>query len=436
MKQAVFWFRRDLRVEDNHGLFKALTENDKVFPLFIFDETIIDELEEDDHRLTFIYETLEHLNQTLGGQQLIRYYKGDPETIFKALFEEIKIDALYTNADYEPYARLRDKKIYDLCTAKGITFHRPKDHVIFERDEIVKDDHSPYVVFTPYKRRWLNCFNPEQHCATYNTSAFLNRLAPLAFTSYQVSHLEDFNKKVALLKAPQYNLSSQRIEAYEATRNFMDADGTSKLGTYLRFGTVSTRAVVQSAFKAKNHTFLSELIWREFFQQILWHFPKTVSQSFKAPYDQIKWSNSRDDFEKWCSGNTGYPLVDAGMRELNQTGYMHNRVRMLTASFLCKHLLIDWRWGEAYFAKKLFDFELASNVGNWQWAAGSGVDAAPYFRIFNPTTQIQKFDKQLKYINKWVPEHHELTYPSPMVDHKMARERCLATYNAALKPNS
>ena len=249
-----------------------------------------------------------------------------------------------------------------------------------------------------------------------------------------VKKLEDFGKHRASLSAPTFSLDPERIENYEATRNFMEVDGTTKIGAYLRFGTQSTRYAVAKALEAKNSTYLSELIWREFFQQILWHFPKTVSQSFKPQYDRIKWRNNPTEFERWCEGTTGYALVDAGMRELNQTGYMHNRVRMLTASFLCKHLLIDWRWGEAYFAKKLFDFELASNVGNWQWAAGSGVDAAPYFRIFNPTTQIQKFDKNLTYIKQWVPDFQEFNYPAPIVEHKEARERCLATYNQALKP--
>ena len=283
----------------------------------------------------------------------------------------------------------------------------------------------------------MSQFDKAKHLRNYPSEQYLFKLKRFSkVTAEAINKLEDFGKHRASLSAPTFNLDPERIENYEATRNFMEVDGTTKLGTYLRFGTQSTRQIVAKALEASNSTFLSELIWREFFQQILWHFPKTVSQSFKPQYDLIKWRNNLTEFERWCEGNTGYALVDAGMRELNQTGYMHNRVRMLTASFLCKHLLIDWRWGEAYFAKKLFDYELASNVGNWQWAAGSGVDAAPYFRIFNPTTQIQKFDKNLTYIKQWVPEFQEFSYASPIVDHKEARERCLSTYNQALKPNS
>ena len=437
MKKALFWFRRDLRFEDNHALYRALIENDEVYPFFIFDPSILNELPSDDHRLTFIFDTLEQLNGQLAHERPISYFFGDPKTIIEQLLGATPGASLYLNSDYEPYARTRDKHIFDLCQQTDHLFFRLKDHVIFEQNEVVKDDGQPYVVFTPYKKKWLSEFDRSKHLPIYPSEQYLFKLKRFSkMTVGSVKKLEDFGKQRASLSAPNFNLNRERIENYEATRNFMEADGTTKLGTHLRFGTQSTRHIVARALEAHNSTFLSELIWREFFQQILWHFPKTVSQSFKPQYDRIEWRNIPTEFERWCQGTTGYALVDAGMRELNQTGYMHNRVRMLTASFLCKHLLIDWRWGEAYFAKKLFDYELASNVGNWQWAAGSGVDAAPYFRIFNPTTQIQKFDKNLTYIKQWVPEFQELSYASPIVDHKEARERCLSTYNQALKPNS
>ena len=233
-------------------------------------------------------------------------------------------------------------------------------------------------------------------------------------------------------KIKKHTVTPALIQNYEDTRNFPAQDSTSKLGPHLRFGTVSIRKMIEKAITEKNEIFWQELIWREFFMQILWHFPHTSKNSFKAKYDRIDWRNNEAEFLKWCNGQTGYPLVDAGMRQLNKTGFMHNRIRMLVGSFLCKHLLIDWRWGEAYFAEKLHDYEMASNIGNWQWVAGSGVDAAPYFRIFNPTTQIKKFDNDLAYIKKWVPDFQEFTYPKEMVDHKEARERCLATYKEAL----
>jgi deoxyribodipyrimidine photo-lyase len=435
MQKALFWFRRDLRLEDNNALYRALIENDQVYPFFIFDPSILEELPSDDHRLTFIFDTLERLNTQLATERPISYFFGAPEVVIEKLLAPCAGAALYTNADYEPYARIRDKKVYDLCQRLNRPFYRLKDHVIFEQNEIVKDDGRPYVVFTPFKKKWLSTFNWAKHLPNYPSENYLFKLTRFSSLPAEVvCKLEDFGKKHSSLAAPSFSLATERIENYEATRNFMEVDGTTKLGTYLRFGTQSTRHIVAKAFEARNSTFLSELIWREFFQQIIWHFPKTMSQSFKPQYDRIKWRNDPAEFERWCEGTTGYALVDAGMRELNQTGYMHNRVRMLTASFLCKHLLIDWRWGEAYFAKKLFDYELASNVGNWQWAAGSGVDAAPYFRIFNPTTQIQKFDKNLIYIKQWVPDFQEFSYPAPIIDHKEARERCLTTYNQALKP--
>ena len=431
---GIFWFRRDLRLEDHKILYKALRECEKVSLLFIFDKEILDQLPRDDHRVSFLFQRLSLLQSELQvtGKQLQLLY-GNPFEVFEELVEKNSIDIVYTSADYEPYARKRDGKVADLLASKNISFIRLKEGVVFEQNEIVKDDGSPYVVFTPYKKKWMAALRPESDLASFPSEHHLNNVSSSTLNSnYTVAELSDFGFKKSSLTAPTSRLTPSLIDQYEATRNFPGIPGTSQLGVYLRFGTISIRKLVREALDSTNHTFLSELIWREFFQQILWHFPHTVTRSFKPAYDAIPWRNTPEDLEKWKQGKTGYALVDAGMRELNATGYMHNRVRMLTASFLCKHLLIDWRLGEAYFAEKLFDFELASNIGNWQWAAGSGVDAAPYFRIFNPETQISKFDRDLSYIRKWVPEFESLSY-QPIVDHKFARERCLTTYKSALQ---
>jgi len=429
---AIFWFRRDLRLFDHKVLHEALTECDSVSPIFIFDPSILDHLQKNDHRVQFIFDSLKSLNKSLESKQkFIQIFFGKPTSVFKQLVKENSIQRVYTSADYEPYARKRDGEIAKLLKEHGIELIRKKEGVIFEQDEVVKDDGSPYVVFTPYKKKWMSQLNPEEDFKEFNIAPYLDKFNTLSTQLKIVQVLSDIGFSPSNLSAPTIRLNDAIIHNYEDTRNFPSVPGTSQLGTSLRFGTVSIRQLAKKAFQSTNHTFLSELIWREFFQQILWHFPKTVNYSFKPAYDRIEWRNAPEDFERWKEGKTGYALVDAGMRELNATGYMHNRVRMLVASFLCKHLLIDWRLGEAYFAEKLFDFELASNVGNWQWAAGSGVDAAPYFRIFNPITQVKKFDADLRYIRKWVPEFESIRY-QPMVDHKFARERCLSTYKQAL----
>lgn len=428
---AVFWFRRDLRLDDNIGLLESLKSGYPVLPIFIFDTNILDKLSKDDPRVTFIHKTLQALRKELQSnyKNNIALYHGDPLTIFKDLIATHNITAVYTNRDYEPSAIKRDRKIKALLEERNVTFHSYKDQVIFDRNEIVKNDGSPYVVYTPYMRKWKETFK-KASLDTDNTSLYLNRF--INNISLPNLSLESIGFHESKIKVPEYDISSSLIKKYDETRNFPFADSTSYLGPHLRFGTVSIRKVIQTAIADKNETFWNELIWREFFIQILWHFPETVTKSFKPKYDRIEWRNNEDEFKLWCEGKTGYPLVDAGMRQLNKTGFMHNRVRMLVGSFLCKHLLIDWRWGEAYFAEKLLDYEMASNVGNWQWVAGCGVDAAPYFRIFNPTTQIKNFDKELAYINLWVEDLNELMYPSPMVDHKFARERCLNTYKKAL----
>lgn len=433
-KISIFWFRRDLRLDDNVGLYQALQGNFPVLPIFIFDPEILGNLPKKDPRVSFIHLQLQKLRNQLQGnhQSGIALYHGNPLSVYKKLMEAYEVQQVYTNHDYEPYALERDAKVKAYLKEKGVSLQTFKDQVIFEKNEVVKDDGDPYVVYTPYMKRWKEAFNPSIHLVDYDTHSLMGKNIYTA-SSFPNLTLKEIGFETADIKVPDYKVSGDLIQHYKETRDYPAIQqGTSRLGPHLRFGTVSIRKMVQKAIAEKDRTFQNELIWREFFMQILWHFPKTVNHAFKPKYDRIEWRNNKDDFERWKTGNTGYVLVDAGMRELNATGYMHNRVRMLVASFLCKHLLIDWRWGEAYFAEKLLDYELASNVGNWQWVAGSGVDAAPYFRIFNPMTQAEKFDKQLKYIHKWVPEFQELTYPTPMVDHKMARERCLKVYKEAV----
>ncbi len=429
---SVFWFRRDLRLDDNVGFLEALKGDFPVLAIFIFDSEILDKLPQDDARVTFLHETLQKMRNELQDQynSSIAMYHGDPETVFKKLINDFTIKTVFTNHDYEPYAKERDEQIKKLLSKKDIEFKTYKDQVIFEKDEVVKDDGDPYVVYTPYKNKWKSIFK-EDNLKIHYTSQYMDNL--IEHSRLPNLSLSDIGFKTSSIKVPDYTVTPTLIENYEDTRNFpAKENGTSRLGPHLRFGTVSIRKMIKKAIAEKNEVFWSELIWREFFMQILWHFPHTQEEAFRAKYDRIEWRNNENEFEKWKNGETGYALVDAGMRELNKTGYMHNRVRMLVASFLCKHLLIDWRWGEAYFAEKLLDYEMSSNVGNWQWAAGSGVDAAPYFRIFNPMTQVDKFDKQKEYINKWVPDLQEMTYPDKMVDHKEARERCLKVYKEAV----
>ena len=427
----IFWFRRDLRLDDNVGFYNALKSEHPVLPIFIFDEEILKKLPKDDARITFIYETLQKMRTKLEDKNSssIAMFHGKPAIVYKNLLEKYNIDTVFTNRDYEPYAKERDDKIQQLLNDHTIKFKTFKDQVIFEQNEVTKKDGLPYVVYTPYMKVWKEQFKTHT-LDFYYTSSFLKNL--IQDKELPNLTLSDIGFAKSNQKIKKHIVTPALIQNYEDTRNFPAQDSTSKLGPHLRFGTVSIRKMIEKAITEKNEIFWQELIWREFFMQILWHFPHTSKKSFKAKYDRIEWRNNEAEFLKWCNGQTGYPLVDAGMRQLNETGFMHNRIRMLVGSFLCKHLLIDWRWGEAYFAEKLHDYEMASNIGNWQWVAGSGVDAAPYFRIFNPTTQIKKFDNDLAYIKKWVPDFQELTYPKEMVDHKEARERCLATYKEAL----
>ena len=429
---AVFWFRRDLRLEDNTGLYKALTSGTPVLPIFIFDSEILKELPRNDARVSFIHQQLRQMRNTLQEEYgaSLALFHGKPVEVFQGLLEQWQVSAVYTNRDYEPYAKERDAAVQALLETDGIPFHTFKDQVIFEKSEVVKGDGDPYVVYTPYMKKWKEVFAEAGEVEPTPSESKLEHV--ISDKDLPYVSLEDIGFEQSSISVPDYDLGDDLISSYEKTRNIPARDGTSHLGPHLRFGTVSVRKALARARKAENETFWNELIWREFFMQILWHFPHTVDQAFKKKYDRIRWRNREEEFQRWKEGKTGYALVDAGMRQLNKTGYMHNRVRMLVASFLCKHLLIDWRWGEAYFAEKLLDYELSSNVGNWQWAAGSGVDAAPYFRIFNPMTQVDKFDKEKTYIRKWIPEYGTDSYPEKMVDHKEARERCLETYKEAL----
>lgn len=427
-----FWFRRDLRLDDNTGLYHALKSGKKVQCVFIFDKNILDKLEEkSDRRVVFIHRQLEQINKELisFGSSLLTVHD-TPENAWRKWIKEFDIDAIFTNHDYEPYAQKRDEGLKNIFEENKINFNTYKDQVIFEKSEIIKDDGKPYTVFTPFKNKYLKNLSPAE-LKSNDTSKFndnFHQIKPL-----HILKLSDIGFKDLNINFPEKSFPSAIIKNYAEKRDFPGLSATSQLSIHLRFGTISIRKLAKEAIKQKSDVFLNELIWREFYQMILWHFPHVEKSAFKPAYDHIQWRNNETEFHKWCEGKTGYPIVDAGMREINQTGFMHNRVRMIVASFLVKHLLIDWRWGEAYFAKNLIDFDLASNNGGWQWAAGSGCDAAPYFRIFNPSEQTKKFDPEFKYIKKWVPEFEELNYPPPIVDHKFARERALSVYKKSLQ---
>lgn len=428
-KVSIFWFRRDLRISDNCGLFHALSAELPVQPVFIFDKDILDKLNDPkDARVHFIHQELHRLQGLMkerGATLDVRV--GKPLEVWKQLAEDYNIGRVYANKDYEPYARERDKAVYDWLGDQGITFKAKKDHVIFEKGDVLKADRDPYVVYTPYSKLWKQKLGAD-HLEAYPSESTNNWHQAEA---KPIPKLASFGFKETSIPIPSRVPDLKIIKTYHDTRDLPAVEGTSRLGIHLRFGTISLRDLVKRT-KNVNVKYLNELIWRDFYQAILWHFPQVVKHNFSRKYDAIAWRNDEKEFEKWCQGKTGYPIVDAGMRELNETGYMHNRVRMIVASFLTKHLLIHWSWGEAYFAEKLLDFELASNNGGWQWAAGTGVDAAPYFRIFNPYTQTEKFDPKLQYVKHWVPELGSKDYPEAIVDHKMARERAIATYKEGL----
>lgn len=431
MKVTIFWFRRDLRLDDNAGLYYALMKTAPVLPVFIFDKNILEDLsDKQDNRLQFIHQNIVRLQAELSdlGSAINCFYT-TPIEAFMELVSQYEIESVFANKDYEPYAIERDHDIGTFLKEHNIAFKLYKDQVIFEQQEILKDNQEPYAVFTPFSRKWKEKLN-DFYLKSYPTLLYKKNF--LQTSSFPVPTLFDLGfeeNNIAFLEA---TATETVISNYDETRDIPAIQGTSRLGIHLRFGTVSIRKLVRKAL-ALNETFLNELIWREFFMMLLWHFPRLVYTSYRQEYDNIQWRNNEHEFQLWCEGKTGYPIVDAGMRQLNETGFMHNRVRMITASFLCKHLLVDWRWGEAYFAKKLLDYDLAANNGNWQWAAGCGCDAAPYFRIFSPQRQTEKFDPKLIYIKKWIPELDTFDYPLPIVEHSFARERCLTTYKKALR---
>ena len=429
---SICWFRRDLRLHDNAALYHALNDEYPVVPIFIFDRAILDLLEDKlDRRVEFIHNAVTDMQQQLvqiGSSMEVVY--GFPAEVFKAILQNYDVKKVFTNHDYEPYAKERDEEIKKLLNNAGASMHTFKDQVIFEKLEVTKDDGKPYTVFTPYSKRWKAQLNTEV-LKSYSTE----KLFPKFYRqeAQPIPSLEEMGFQKAGLPFPSLLVKDEIIKKYKEQRDIPSVEGTSRLSVHLRFGTISIRELANHT-KDLNEAFLNELIWRDFYHMILWNFPQVgKGKSFKPEYDFIQWRNNEKEFEAWCNGQTGYPIVDAGMRELNSTGFMHNRVRMIVASFLCKHLLIDWRWGEAYFAKKLLDFDLAANNGGWQWAAGSGCDAAPYFRIFNPYLQTQKFDGELKYIRKWVPEFEGFDYVKPVVEHEYARKRCLEVYGKTLK---
>jgi deoxyribodipyrimidine photo-lyase len=439
-KITLFWFRRDLRLHDNAGLYHALKSTSAVLPVFIFDKEILDDLEDKkDARVSFLYDTCVEIKkdlEALGSTLIIKY--GTPLNVWESLVSKYEIDTVYTNRDFEPYALKRDNAVAHLLENKGIRYLSFKDHVLFEKEEILKDDGTPYTVFTPYSRKWKAKLDSKSAAAgeagsyylqSYPNERYFDNFHQMEKT--EMPSLSSLGFENTNIPIPPKQVSQGLVRNYDKTRNFPGIEGTSRLGIHFRFGTVSIREKARKA-RALNETFLNELIWRDFYSMILAHFPHVVDRPFRKKYEFIQWRNNETEFRNWCTGETGYPIVDAGMRELNSTGYMHNRVRMVVASFLTKHLLIDWRWGEAYFAKKLLDFDLSSNNGGWQWAAGCGTDAAPYFRIFNPEAQLKKFDKDLTYVKKWVPEYGTDKYVSPIVDHKIARERCLKVYKEGL----
>ncbi len=430
MSIAIFWFRRDLRLNDNKAFFRALKSSGKVLPLFIFDDVILDTLPQNDHRVEFIHSTLSVIDQVLRKQGSgILVKKGRPISVFSRLLEEFDIEAVHSNADHEPYGRERDQKVGALLASRGIGFFQELDHLVLTAHDALKPDGKPYNVFTPYSRRWKEVLE-HRASAEFPSESLLQNCFKGQVDRFPA--LEEIGFKPSGMAMPIATIDRDLIKNYHETRNFPAVNGVSLLSPHLRFGTISIRKLVKLA-QGLNETFLNELIWREFYAMILHHFPRVVNESFRPEYDRIVWLNNKEEFERWKQGRTGFPMVDAGMRQLSATGYMHNRLRMVTASFLTKHLLIDWRWGQAWFADKLFDFELSSNNGGWQWSAGTGTDAAPYFRIFNPVEQQKKFDPEEKYIRQWIAEYGTNTYPAPIIDLKIARERCLAAYKKAIR---
>lgn len=430
------WLRRDLRLHDHAALYHALRSGHPVLPVFIFDRDILDAIDDRrDRRVEFIHQEISRLSEQLramGTTLLVRY--GKPLDVWRDLLDAYPIAEVHAARDYEVYAKDRDAAVEKLLAERGAPLHLHKDQVLFEGDEIRTGGGTPYTVFGPYRKKWQATLN-EFFLKSYPTEPYVDQF--LKTSPLPVPSLAEMNFSAVGEPFPPREIDLGLIRTYDQTRDTPALErGTSRLGIHLRFGTVSIRELARAA-QAHNQTFLSELIWRDFYFQVLDHFPRVGrGRAFREAYEGIRWRNDETEFAAWCDGRTGYPLVDAGMRQLNATGFMHNRVRMVTASFLIKHLLIDWRWGEAYFAQKLLCYDLSANNGGWQWAAGSGTDAAPYFRVFNPASQQKKFDPKFEYVREWVPEFGTPAYPKPLVDHEFARDRVLAAYREALKPGS
>ena len=470
---ALFWFRRDLRATDNAGLYHALKSARRVYCVFVFDTEILDALPNKlDRRVEFILESVGELEaslRALGGGLMVRHARAD--ALIPALARELNVDAVFVNDDYEPLAIARDLRVRDELMRNDIGFHAFKDTVIFEKGEVLTQAGGSYSVFTPYKNAWLKKLD-DFYLKAYPVHAYAIRLAPspaneslptLASLGFEPTNLKalgiDAGESGARRRLEDF---VERMERYRDARDFPAVKGVSWLSVHNRFGTVSIRELAALAhaetLRRKNpgaETWLGELIWRDFYFQILYHHPHVVASAFRREYDAIEWPNDNALFAAWCEARTGYPIIDAAMRQINQTGYMHNRLRMIVASFLTKDLLIDWRLGEKYFADNLNDFDLAANNGGWQWAASTGCDAQPYFRIFNPVTQSERFDPAGKFIRRYLPElknvpdkfiHAPWTmplpeqqscaavigndYPAPVVDHAVQREKALALYKA------
>lgn len=427
---ALFWFRRDLRLKDNHGLFQALKSGRPVTCIYIFDTNRLSQLEKNDARITFIHNTLSDLKKELeeyGSTLDVRF--GDPVKIFPHLIRVYNFRQVFANHDYDSYSTELDHKVRNLLMEHSIKFRSFKDHVIFEKNEIIDSKNEPYVTFDPYFKKWKKSITFNK-VFNYKSEFYLKNLFNMSPIEFPTINQIGFEKSKIEFNSPSLSLST--IKNYDKTKTFPGIkNGTSRIGIHLRYGTISVRECVNFAL-SHNDSWLTELIWRDFYNQILFHFPHIENSSFKKSYDKIKWENNEELFQKWCEGNTGYPLVDAGMRELKNTGYMHSQIRIIVSSFLCKNLRIDWRWGERYFSKHLLDFDLASNIGGWQGAAGSGVESTPYFQVSNPLKQTHSFDPQLTYIKKWVPEFKNPDYPKPIVDFIESREICFKMYKKAI----
>ncbi|TGE15405.1 cryptochrome/photolyase family protein [Hymenobacter elongatus] len=433
-KIVLFWHRRDLRLHDNAGLAVALQSGLPVVPLFIYDREILDQLpSRRDARVTFIYDEVERLGRQTeqAGGTFLAFY-GRPLEVFAQLVQHYEVAGVYTNEDYEPYAAVRDAAIAELIKPAGTEFRVFKDQVIFAKNEILSKSGTPPRVFGAYSKTWLAALRDEHLVPYPSTEHFVeSNLMPLAEAAprptLEQMGFERYEQFVPAAELPAAALVSN----YHNTRDKPGlVNSSTRRSVHLRFGTLSVRELMQQA-KELNPKLLNELIWRDFFMMILWHYPFTATESYDPRLRLVPYRNNEDEFRAWCEGRTGYPLVDAGMRELNQTGYMPNRARIAAAGFLVKHLLIDWRWGDRYFADKLLDYDMSQNVGNWQWMAGTGAVAAPWFRVYSPQSQQEQYDTTFDYVRQWIPEFGTRDYPTPIVEHKFARERAIATFRAA-----